>query len=151
MEVDLISVSERASMDSPVPIIVRHNPRMGWEHYLINVIKVNLKEKTVVGYTEGAIMDVLDPAKVKKQAPVRTEYFMGDPLLAERKTLVLHSAVVDTASSSDDFSFIFPPLDKFIKVGWDMITSYGDGGGADLIYLYFSVGVCQCQILLRPH
>ena len=82
-------------------------------------------------------MDLID---INKKI-ARTEYFLGQKDLASRKKLVLHTAVVGEIEFKDDYSFVPPPLDKFIKVGWDMRVNYGDGGLKTLIYPLF---VCRC-------
>ena len=69
------------------------------------------------------------------------QVFSWTKSLASRKKLVLHTAVVGEIEFKDDYSFVPPPIDTFIKVGWGMRVNYGDGGLKTLIYPLF---VCRC-------
>ena len=137
MKVDLELLKEFASLDSPAPILACHYIDKRMKFYLVHVISVNVKEKKVVGYANGMIMDVFDQAKFNKKTTSRLEYFMGENNFTARKKIVLHTAIASKAVFSDNYSFILPPLEKFIKVGWDMTTEYGDGGRALLIHPLF--------------
>ena len=111
MATTLSSISEKASLCSPVPVTISNEL-----HYsdsvslLMNIIKVHVEEGTAVGYSKRVSMDIPE--------------------------IVLHTAIVRRLELSDDHSFEVP-YEKFVKVGWDRDVFYGDGGSAALVYPLF--------------